>query len=240
MDYSFNGKIAARYGVDEAVFIQNLYWWIAKNEANGRHYHDGRSWTYNSMRAFTELFPFWSEKQVRRIIKKLSDNGAIYIGNYNKSGFDRTQWYALSEEILEVYRASAFDQIDTHIRPNGRITSDQMGGPIPDNKPDNKHIYSAHSSFFERMWEQYPNKRGKGRVSEKKKRELYEQVGEEEFERCIQRYVEDLSQNEWRKAQNGSTFFNSGYVDYLDVNYSKETAGHERMQRFEDGTFKLM
>ena len=25
----------------------------------------------------------------------------------------------------------------------------------------------------------------------------------------------------WRKPQNGSTFFNSGYVDYLDANYEK-------------------
>lgn len=100
MDYSFNGEIAARYGIDEAVFIQ----YLANEKVSEQHYYDGRNWTYNSMRAFTELFPFWTEKQVRRIIKKLSDNGAIYIGNYNKSGFDRTQWYALSEEILEMLK----------------------------------------------------------------------------------------------------------------------------------------
>ena len=28
---------------------------------------------------------------------------------------------------------------------------------------------------------------------------------------------------EWRKPQNGSTFFNSGYVDYLDNNYTPST-----------------
>lgn len=74
MDYSFNAEIAQIYGVDEAVFIHNLYWWIAKNEANGRHYHDGRTWTYNTMKAFAELFPFWSERQLSRIIHKLRDN----------------------------------------------------------------------------------------------------------------------------------------------------------------------
>ena len=51
MDYSFNGDIAAKYGVDEAVFIHNLYWWIRKNQANGRHYKDGKTWTYNSIAA---------------------------------------------------------------------------------------------------------------------------------------------------------------------------------------------
>lgn len=120
--------------------------------------------------------------------------------------------------------------------PDDNQTGDQSETQI---SIDKKRI-DIYSAFFERMWVQYPNKRGKGRISDKKKKELYELVGEEQFERCIQRYVDDLSQNDWRKPQNGSTFFNSGYVDYLDVNYSKETAGHERMQRCEDGTFKLM
>ena len=140
MDYSFNGEIARIYGVDEAVFIHNLYWWIAKNEANGRHYHDGRSWTYNSMRALSELFPFWTEKQIRRIIQKLEANGALHVGNYNQYPYDRTQWYALDESVLSVYRNGQIDlpKWANDIRPNGQMTSAQMGGPIPDIKPDNK------------------------------------------------------------------------------------------------------
>jgi hypothetical protein len=137
MDYSFNGKVAEIYGVAEAVFIHNLYWWIAKNEANGRHYYDGRNWTYNSMEAFTKLFPFWTIKQVRRIINKLYADGAIHIGNYNQRGFDRTQWYALDETVTALY------QTGESICPNGQMEvpkqangSAQMGRPIPDSKPD--------------------------------------------------------------------------------------------------------
>ncbi len=139
MDYSFNGEIAKLYGVDEAVFIHNLYWWIAKNEANGRHYYDGRNWTYNSMDAFARLFPFWSARQVRRIVKKLYENGAIHIGNYNQRGFDRTQWYALDQSVTALY------QIGDSIRPNSQMEvteqsngSDQTVRPIPDSKPDSK------------------------------------------------------------------------------------------------------
>ena len=140
MDYSFNGEIAQIYGVDEAVFIHNLYWWIAKNEANGRHYYDGRNWTYNSMRALSELFPFWTEKQIRRIIQKLQENGALHIGNYNQTPYDRTQWYALDESVLSIYQNGHFHlpKWSNDIRPNGQMTSAQMGGPIPDSKPDNK------------------------------------------------------------------------------------------------------
>lgn len=77
MLYSFNVNIAVEYGVEEAIFLHNLYFWIAKNKANNKHFYEGAFWTYNSLEAFTELFPFWSQKQIRRIIKKLKDKGAI-------------------------------------------------------------------------------------------------------------------------------------------------------------------
>jgi hypothetical protein len=129
MDYSFNSEIAKLYGVDEAVFIHNLYWWIAKNEANGRHFYDGKNWTYNSMEAFTILFPFWTVRQVRRIINKLETNGIIYIGNYNQRGFDRTQWYALDQTVTSIYSNG---QMQVTKRSNA---SDQTVTPIPDSKP---------------------------------------------------------------------------------------------------------
>ena len=73
-------------------------------------------------------------------------------------------------------------------------------------------------SFFETIWKLYPNKKGKGQVSDSKKKALYE-IGLEEMTRAIDRYIKDLAKEDWRKPQNGSTFFNSGYVDYLDDNY---------------------
>ena len=73
--------------------------------------------------------------------------------------------------------------------------------------------------FFEKVWKLYPSKKGKGRVSDAKKKKLYD-IGYDEMERAIKRYQDDLAKEEdWRHPQNGSTFFNSGYVDYLDANY---------------------
>ena len=37
----------------------------------------------------------------------------------------------------------------------------------------------------------------------------------------MDRYKADLALDTCRKPQKGSTFFNSGYVDYLDANYEK-------------------
>ena len=71
---------------------------------------------------------------------------------------------------------------------------------------------------FERLWRLYPNKKGKGQVSDSRKKAIYA-IGYDEMSRAIKRYTDDLKRDSWRKAQNGSTFFNSGYVDYLDSNY---------------------
>ena len=56
-------------------------------------------------------------------------------------------------------------------------------------------------------------------MSEAKRKKLYE-IGEAEMHRAINRYLAELKTDaSWRKPQNGSTFFNSGYVDYLDDNF---------------------
>ena len=133
--YQFRGDIAKRYGLDEAVFLHNLYWWIRKNDANGRHYYDGKNWTYNSLDAFEQLFPFWTKNQIRRIITKLKDCGAIYVGNYNTKSFDRTQWFALSEEVLRCYANS---HIEVCKPTQGSV---QTHTPIPDNNTDNTPLY---------------------------------------------------------------------------------------------------
>ncbi|MEN7441069.1 transcriptional regulator, partial [Anaerostipes caccae] len=76
------------------------------------------------------------------------------------------------------------------------------------------------NALFERLWKAYPNKRGKGQVSDAKKKKIAE-IGEEEMQRAMARYIEELEQQTWKKTQNGSTFFNNGYIDYLDENYEK-------------------
>lgn len=90
-------------------------------------------------------------------------------------------------------------------------------------KEERNNILSAHpagdaQSLFESLWALYPNKKGKGRVSDAAKKRL-QKYGFDQIKRCIERYMADQAENSWRKLQNGSTFFNSGYVDYLDENY---------------------
>lgn len=90
---------------------------------------------------------------------------------------------------------------------------------LPINRNININLLANEQELFKHLWSLYPNKKGKARVSEKSKKELAK-IGKEEMERAIKRYIDELEKDkDWRKPQNGSTFFNSGYVDYLDENY---------------------
>lgn len=86
----------------------------------------------------------------------------------------------------------------------------------------NKISKTEIESFFESIWKMYPNKKGKGQVSDAKKKILFD-LGFNKISTAINRYLDELNKDSWRKVQNGSTFFNSGYIDYLDENYHPST-----------------
>ena len=76
-------------------------------------------------------------------------------------------------------------------------------------------------ALFERLWALYPCKKGKGKVADTQKMKLLK-VGYEEMARAVERYKKYVDGIDYLHYQNGSTFFNSGYVDYLDGNYSPD------------------
>lgn len=132
MTYQFDTDLATEYGVDEAIMIANLAFWIKKNEANGKHFHDGRFWTYNSAEAFTKLFPFWSSGQIRRILTSLKNKGVLLTGNYNQSQYDRTMWYAFSNSICQKL------QLHLSISTNGSMENQNCNNIGADNNTNSK------------------------------------------------------------------------------------------------------
>lgn len=136
MYHSFDTELAVEYGLAEAIILNNMRFWIEKNEANKENYFDGCYWTYNSIKAYSLMFPYLSEKAIRLALKNLIDKGLIKTGNYNKSAFDRTLWYAFTQKGKSIFPKR---QMDFSEKENGFT---QKGEPIPDinhiRKPDNK------------------------------------------------------------------------------------------------------
>ncbi len=189
MDIIVNGELAKKYGVNSAIFIRHLYYWISKNACNGKHYYDGRYWSYNSMESFAKSLDFWTESQIRHIIEKLKKEGVLLVGNFNDHKYDRTAWYSLSDEIFEFYGekpastpeksdlsnlANASDKNSKCICQNRQMevtklanAFDKISRPIP-NKipniiPNNNPPISPHekNDDWEKAWEAFIEMRKK-------------------------------------------------------------------------------
>jgi hypothetical protein len=93
-----NIKVCVDHSVNIAIFIQYLAQWSFTNLAHNKHIHDGHVWTYNSIEGLKTYFPYWTTDQIKLVIKNSVDAGLVQKGNYNKSGYDRTLWYALTEK----------------------------------------------------------------------------------------------------------------------------------------------
>lgn len=146
-------------------------------------------------------------------IKKRSDAG--------KQG-GRPKANESNEKQKKAKKANAFSEKQTKANESNEKQKNPDNVPVPVSVNDNNKKTLCKSAdadaLFERLWKLYPCKRGKAQVSKANKMHLLD-IGFDELQRAIDRYKADLDNETWRQIQNGSTFFNSGYVDYLDANY---------------------
>jgi len=151
MIHSFDTENALKYGLNEAIILNNLIFWVNENKANGRNYHEiseklypelageYRTWTFNSVKAFQLLFPYLSSKQIRSSLDNLCDNEILIKGCYSSNGYDRTNWYAFRDE--------AFAFSDTMQLPYKAKGSATQGKSITDRKQSD--IKTNNKTSFE-------------------------------------------------------------------------------------------
>jgi len=229
INYSFNIIYAKKYGVNEAIMINNLIYWIIKNKANNKHFYEGRTWTYNSHEAFSRLFPFWDKYQVRRIIDSLVEQKVLIKGNFNKIRLDRTMWYSFNNELAFLPNGFAendtpIPNINTDSKPNIKkeyIPTEQVGGvsdflkstelPISNQSNDNGNSTTT-------------NKSSAPPPKEKKKRRTIETVMEE----SKAFYDHELSQAE-NKLHPEYEFYKM-YVEFIFGNNKSEKPMYELLE----------
>ena len=115
--------LAAEIGLNESIVLLQLEYLISISN-NER---DGRMWTYQSLPNLQETyFPWWSVMTIQRAIKSLEEKNLIIVGNFNKLGYDRTQWFALNEDGINSLHSIAIYQNDKSIYQNDRIDHNKM------------------------------------------------------------------------------------------------------------------
>lgn len=133
-------------GLNEAIVLQQIHYWLKINEKKKQNFYDGRYWTYNSAKEWQENdFEFWSLKTIQRTFSNLEDQGILIVGNYNPDRRDRTKWYSINYDKLDQLVKEYYVQMQKDKmtkcnssdcpNANSQIDSmhkDKLGQPLPE------------------------------------------------------------------------------------------------------------
>ena len=155
-----------------------------------------------------------NENKVYRALTALKSLGNIEIKSTNKySIITVVNWDKYQEENGK--RTTNEQQTNSKTtteeqQDNSKRTQHKNGK----NVKNEKEIYIC--PFFERVWELFPNKKGKSAVSKKAMRELAE-AGETAVIAAVENYKAEIQRKgtEEKYILHGSTFFNGRWRDYV-------------------------
>ncbi len=128
-------KLAQEIGFIESIVFLQLEFLVSISS----HNHDGRKWTYQSVRHLqNEYFPWWSISTINRTIRSLEKQGLIVIGNYNKRAYDRTRWFAIDLE-----KASELESLVVNVNSENEASAPVSASRR--NDPSQNDTRSAHN-----------------------------------------------------------------------------------------------
>lgn len=157
MDHHFNIEIAQQYGVNAAILLHNITYWIEKNKSEKRHFHEGRYWTYMSKAGLKKQFSYMTARQIDYALNKLLDAGVILSGNFSEHTFDKTKWYALADseekEPEQVTPENSFSSVELMPCANGEKPSETAQLPIAQNSSNrlNNNVQSIEQNRGNRL-----------------------------------------------------------------------------------------
>lgn len=192
-----NPQLAERIGLNEAIVLQQLKYWL--NETESGVEHDGRRWVYNTMEQWQKQFPFWSADTVKRALASLQKQGLVVVEKLAKAKHDHTNHYAIN------YQSDALiEEGNLHHSEQGNLPrSGGAGCPVLHTEITTKTTTETSSSKsaiqadgFERFYKLYPRKQ-KRPAAERVWKKLG--LSSEQQEALIQALAEHCKQSDWVK-----------------------------------------
>jgi phage replication O-like protein O len=107
----------------------------------------------------------------------------------------------------------------------GNTKKGQFLAPTKERKKTKENIYS---DFFEVLWKLYPNKDGKKESLKHFNATVKTENDKMKIDFALANYLEDLKDNSWKKAKNGSTWFNN-WQDWIPENIDELIAEEQQV-----------
>lgn len=90
-------SLAVALGLNEAIVLQQVHYLLQIS----KHVIEGRKWVYNSYPNWCLIFPFMSERTIKRTIYALEEQGILLSDCFNKLKLDKTKWYSIDYDQLD-------------------------------------------------------------------------------------------------------------------------------------------
>lgn len=154
-----NPQLAERIGLNEAIVLQQLKYWLSETGAGVEH--AGRRWIYNSVEQWQQQFPFWSVDTVKRALKSLQNQGIVLVEQLAKSRHDHTNHYAIN------YESNALiDQGNLHQSDQGNLPQSERASCTDLTKTTTETtqeitkptVTEEAEERFAQFWSKYPKK----------------------------------------------------------------------------------
>ena len=91
--------LARVVGRTEAIFLQQLHYWLTSDKSHGFFYENKR-WVYNTYQDWQEQIKIVSTSTIRRVVKKLEEKDIILCSKLAKKKSDQTKSYTINYEAL--------------------------------------------------------------------------------------------------------------------------------------------
>jgi hypothetical protein len=171
-------SLAKAIGLDEAIVIQQLHYWLNNTKSEGRVDENGEKWVYNTYAEWQEdNFPFWSEDKIKRIFLKLEEQKVVISRQLDAKMRDMTKFYRIDYDVLCTMDGAILplsNSANLHdVKMNQRIPENTISGieasiwqgrptvesDMPENTLDTPALDAFQSALQTPMnWNWYPAK----------------------------------------------------------------------------------
>ena len=185
--HSFNVHVAKKVGVNKAILLQYIEFWVDKNKANKVLIYEGKPWVYHTASGFEEIFSYMKANTISKYLVELEKDGYLHSSQNIEKGKNRNnrvKYYTLGDAYFSITEKEAKNQNEPAKNQNvyndislenNNISKSEVTKELDKQELDKQTLYRYSDKiddFFAKTWEIYPRKVGKKEAKEKFKRKI--------------------------------------------------------------------
>ena len=197
-------SLASKFGLNEAIFLQQLYYWLQKSST----FFDNQKWVYKTLKEWEKEFPFWSNSTIKRTINSLKKRGILLVKKRSSQSF-----YAIKSGVQNEPKIGQIDPCEGQNEPEKSQNDPSKGQFDPrsiynENQRDYTEITTetTQESIFMHTWNEFALKNSLNQISSlssNRKKKLKERLKNSEFKEMFHKALEQIKESSYLLGSKG-------------------------------------